>query len=80
MKRRGGKQSVVQLSDQKDVFIEYKEYFKDFHNLPAASEQIFAIISKELQGKMTEKALCVSLKRNYNFFFIFTTQTIVIVN
>lgn len=65
MKRRGGKHSVVQLSDQKDMFIKYKDYFKNFYNLPPASEQIFTTISKELQGKMSEKALSISLKRNY---------------
>lgn len=61
--------SFVQLSDQKDMFIKYKDYFKNFYNLPPASEQIFTTISKELQGKMSEKALSISLKRNYSYFF-----------
>jgi hypothetical protein len=68
MKRRGGKQSLVQLNDQKEAFTKYKDYFTKKNDLPT-SDEIFTTISKELQCRMSEKALYISLKRNFTYFF-----------
>lgn len=69
IKRRGGKQSLVMLCDQKEAFSKYKDYFAKENDLPSSSDQIFSTISKELQCRMSEKALYISLRRNFSYFF-----------
>lgn len=67
MKR--GNKSCVPLQEQKQAFVKYQQYFKLKDDLPSPCDKIFHEISKDLQCKMSAKALYISLKRNYDNFF-----------
>lgn len=67
MKR--GKKNVVDLNEQKKVFCKYKQHFPSIHDLPSPCSAIISKMSSELQWQISPKALYLSIKRNFEYFF-----------
>lgn len=68
-KKKRGKVLSVCLEEQRSEFLKYEDHLKDENQLPSSSSKVFHDISKQLSFRMTAKALYVSLKRNFNYFF-----------
>lgn len=67
--RKRGKPLSVCLEDQRDAIKEFENKFSDVNNIPIASNKIYKDISKKLNFRMSCKALYLTVKRNYNYFF-----------
>lgn len=59
----------VCLEEQKTAFKDFKHLFTDVKKIPSSEGSVFKDISKNLSFRMTPKALYLSAKRHYIYFF-----------
>lgn len=70
----GGRKPQVSLEHQKEVFNNFKDTLK--LPLPPLSDKVYEEIFLKLNCKMSKKAIYLSIKKNFNFFFDVTTDNL----
>jgi hypothetical protein len=66
-----GKRAAVSFIEQKIVIEQFEDKFKN--SLPPPSDVVYSDIVRQLNKRMTVKAVYLSIKRNYEHFFSATT-------